>query len=146
MTAEPRVPGAPGAGIRVARRVLVGVGVVGLLVAAWITLTTVHPQQYGGILLWLVAAVVLHDGVLGPLTWLANRVLRGAGRRVPAAVLAIVQVAAVVGSVVALVVLPEIRAKRLGVRNPTVLPMDYALHLLLVEAALVLLEIGRAHV
>ena len=130
---------APTAAVRIARRMLVALGVAGLLVAARITVTEVHPRQYGGMLLWLVAAIVLHDGVLAPIVFSANRLLRGAGARVPAVVLAILQAAVVVGVIFTLVVVPEIRAQQLGVRNPTVLPEDYALHLAVLWAVLAVL-------
>jgi hypothetical protein len=125
------VPAAPPIGpvVRAARVALIGIGVAGLVVGAALLVTTVRPSGLVGVGLWLVAALVLHDGVLAPAAFTLNRVLRGAGARIPPVVLAVVQGAVVVGVVLTLMVLPEIRAKQLGPRNPTVLPFDYGLRL-----------------
>jgi hypothetical protein len=125
--------------IRTTRIVLVGIGVLGLVVGAGLLVTTVRPTGLVGLGIWLVAALVLHDGLLAPATFLANRLLRGAGARIPPVVLAVLQGAVVVGVVLTLMVLPEIRAKQLGPRNPTVLPFDYGLRLGLLWIALALL-------
>lgn len=112
-----------------ARVALVAVGVGGLVVGAALLVTTVRPSGIVGLGVWLVAALVLHDGILAPAAFVGNRLLRGAGARIPAAVLAVLQVAVVVGVVLTLMVVPEIRAKQLGPRNPSVLPFDYGLRL-----------------
>ena len=117
------------AGMRAARIGLVAVGVGGLVVGAALLVTTVRPSGIGGLGVWLLAALVLHDGILAPAAFAGNRVLRGAGARIPPAVLAVLQGAVVVGVVLTLMVLPEIRAKQIGPRNPTVLPFDYGLRL-----------------
>lgn len=122
--------------MRAARTVLIGGGVAGLALAAWILVTTVSTRGLGGLGVWLVAAVVLHDAILSPVVLVANRALRRAGHRIPGVVLAIVQVTVVVGVVMTLIVLPEIRAQQLGTRNPTVLPFDYGLRLGLLWAVL----------
>lgn len=115
--------------MKAARVVLVGVGVAGLLAGAVFLVTTVRPTSIAGLVLWLAAAVVLHDGVLSPAAFVADLLLRRVGRRLPAAVVAVVQVAVVVGVVLTLIVLPEIRAKQLGPRNASVLPFDYGVRL-----------------
>jgi hypothetical protein len=117
------------AGMRTARIALVGVGVGGLVVGAALLVTTVRPSGIAGLGVWLLAALLLHDGILAPAAFAGNRLLRGAGARIPPAVLAVLQGAVVIGVVLTLIVLPEIRAKQLGPRNPTVLPFDYALRL-----------------
>jgi hypothetical protein len=126
----------PGSAVRVVRGVLV---VVGLLVLAFgvMTLVTVQqPHKVVGVLIWLVASVLLHDAVLSPFVVLVGAMLRRGGRRVAPWVLVVVQIAVVVGAVLALVVLPEIAAKHHGVKNPTVLPFDYTLRLVLAEVVL----------
>jgi hypothetical protein len=120
--------------------VLVGAGVAGLLVGAALLVTTVRPTGIAGLGIWLVGALVLHDGILAPATFAANRLLRGAGARIPPAVLAVLQGAVVTGVVLTLMVLPEIRAKQLGPRNPSVLPFDYGLRLGLLWLALAALS------
>jgi hypothetical protein len=117
------------AGMRTARIALVAVGVGGLVAGAALLVTTVRPSGIAGLGVWLLAALVLHDGILAPAAFAGNRLLRGAGARIPPAVLAVLQGAVVIGVVLTLIVLPEVRAKQLGPRNPTVLPFDYALRL-----------------
>ena len=67
--------------------------------------------------------------------------MRRAGRRIPGVVLAIIQGAVVVGAIFTLIVVPEIEAKHLGTRNPTVLPFDYALRLGLLWVVLAVLAV-----
>ena len=125
------VPTTPPAarGQRVARGVLVAAGVLLLALGGWVLYGTVAPTRYGGLLLWLAGAVVAHDAVLAPLVVGASLLSRRAGRRVPPAVIAIVQAGVVVGVVFTLVVVPEIVAKTLGPKNDTVLPFDYGTRL-----------------
>ncbi|WP_375399235.1 hypothetical protein [uncultured Amnibacterium sp.] len=121
------------------RGVLIGIGVLGLAWSAYVLTQTVPPQGALNVAIWLAAAIVLHDGVLSPLAFGANFLLRLVGRRVPAAVLAVVQVAVVVGVVLTLMVLPEIKAKALGPRNPSVVPLDYTLNLVVMWVVLAIL-------
>lgn len=121
------------------RGLLVGIGVLGLVWAAFVLTQTVRPQGALNVAIWLAAAIVLHDGILSPLAFGANFLLRLVGRGVPPAVLAVVQVAVVVGVVLTLMVLPEIKAKSLGPRNPSVVPLDYTLNLVLMWVVLAML-------
>lgn len=122
--------------MRAARIVLVVVGVLVMAFGAYVLVTTVRPNRIWGLATWLLAAVVLHDAVLSPFVVGAGLLLRRTGRRLGAGVLVVVQTAVVLGSVLALVVLPEIAAKQHGQKNPTVLPFDYTTRLLVVEGLL----------
>lgn len=121
------------------RGVLIGTGVLGLVWSAYVLTQTVAPLGALNVAIWLAAAIVLHDGILSPLAFGANFLLRLVGRRIPAAVLAVVQVAVVVGVVLTLMVLPEIKAKALGPRNPSVVPLDYTLNLAVMWVGLAVL-------
>lgn len=127
--------------MKVARIVLVVIGVLVIAFGAYVLVTSVKPNRIGGLGVWLLAAVVLHDAILSPFVVGAGLLLRRAGRSLRAWVLVVVQAAIVLGSVLALVVLPEIAAKDHGQKNPTVLPFDYGTRLLLVEGALLVVVV-----
>jgi hypothetical protein len=124
------IPAASGP-VRVARLVLIAVGVLLLGVAGGTLVAGVPVGQWPAILLWLAGAVVLHDAVFAPLVLVGSRLLRRAGARVSWPQVAVVQVALVVGAALTLVAIPGIRAQQLGARNPSVLVFPYALHLAL---------------
>lgn len=140
---------APSRPIRVARAVLIGVGVLLVGVAGGAFVTGVPIGQWGGVLLWLAGAVVLHDAVFAPLVLVGTRLLRRVGGRVSWRRIAVVQVAVVIGAALSLIALPGIRAQQLGARNPSVLVFDYGLQLALawlalgVVTAIVELAMGR---
>jgi len=122
--------------VRVARIALVAVGVVLLGVAAFALVAGVPARQWGGILLWLAGAVVLHDAVFAPLVLLGTRLLRRIGRRTSWAAVAVVQVALVIGAALTAIAFPGIRSQQLGARNSSVLVFDYGLQLALAWLAL----------
>ncbi|WP_258375261.1 hypothetical protein [Curtobacterium sp. MCSS17_008] len=123
--------------MRAVRIVLVVLGVLVMAFGAYVLVTTVRPNRIWGLATWLLAAVVLHDAVLSPFVVGAGLLLRRTGRRLGTGVLVVVQTAVVLGTVLALVVLPEIAAKDHGRQNPTVLPFDYTTRLVVVEGVLV---------
>ncbi|MFJ3383582.1 MULTISPECIES: hypothetical protein [unclassified Curtobacterium] len=128
--------------MRAARIVLVVLGVLVLAFGAYVMVTTVKPNRIGGLATWLLGAVILHDAILSPFVVLVGLGLRRAGRALHAWVLVVVQGAIVLGSVLALVVIPEIGAKHHGAKNPTVVPFDYGARLLVVEGVLLLVVIA----
>jgi hypothetical protein len=127
--------------MRAARIVLVVVGVLVIAFGAYVMVTTVRPNRIWGLATWLVGAVVLHDAILSPFVVAVGLLLRRSGRSLRPWVLVVVQAAVVLGSVLALVVLPEIAAKHHGQKNPTVLPFDYGARLLVVEGVLLLVVV-----
>lgn len=117
--------------MKIARIILLVVGLAGLDLGAVVMLTEVRPAQIVGVGIWILGAIVLHDAVLAPALLGIDVLMRRAGRRVRPAVVVIVQVGVVVGAIMSLIVLPEIYAKVLGPKNDTVLPLDYGLNLAL---------------
>jgi hypothetical protein len=138
-SAAPSVPASTGRGVRVARAVLLVVGVALIGLGGYVLTDTVAPTRYGGLLVWLIGSVIVHDAVLAPLVVGVSLVVRRAGRRVRPAVLAIVQTTVIVGAVLSIVVVPEIIAKAKGTKNDTVLPFDYGARLGLLWLVLALL-------
>jgi hypothetical protein len=131
-------------GMRRVRIGLVGLGIL-LLVLGVITLLNDvgDPESYLGLAAWLLGAVVIHDGIISFAVFGASVIMRrlGGTLRIPLPVILIVQGALVVGGIMALVVVPEIMKKSIGTANPTLLPLDYGLHLAVFYAVLVPLTV-----
>ena len=130
--------------IRAVRGALVAFGLVLAGVGFWsLTGALHHPRQWVGLAIWLIAAVVLHDGILVPGLTILAVLLARVGRTVPGAALAIVKVGFLVGALLTATTGPELVAQARGPRNPTVVPQNYAMHLALIWAAIVgLVAIG----
>ena len=114
------------------RRWRLGLIVTGLAIlslSGYILLTTVRTPAYIGVVEWLIAAIVVHDAIVAPIVFAAGVVMRKAGRRIPLAVLAIVQGGLVVGAVFTIVLVPEILAQRNAHLFATLLPFDYVRNL-----------------
>lgn len=127
--------------MRAARIVLVVFGVLVIAFGAYVMVTTVRPNRIWGLATWLLGAVILHDAILSPFVVAVGLLLRRTGRTLRLWALVVVQAVVVLGSVLAVIVLPEIAAKVHGQKNPTVLPFDYGLRLLVVEGVLVLVAV-----
>ena len=111
--------------MKLARVILITVGVLVLILGVVVLFETNSLKKIAGLASWLILALIVHDGIIAGITFATAFTLRKAGRRVPTVVLAIVQGALVVASIFAIVVVPEIYKKSIGVKNPTVLPLDY---------------------
>ncbi|BDZ49569.1 hypothetical protein GCM10025867_18100 [Frondihabitans sucicola] len=125
--------------MRLARILLVGVGALAILLGAWVMFDTVKPKSIWGLLTWLIAAVILHDGIISPIVVGISVGMRRVGRTIPAGVLAIVQAGVLVGCVFTLIVVPEIIRKAKIPKNYTVLPFDYGTRLGLLWIAVAVL-------
>jgi hypothetical protein len=123
-------------GIRRARIALIGTGVLLIALGAVVMMQTVPPTGIAGVLIWLAGSLVLHDAIIAPIVFGVSVALRKIGKRIPVAVLAIVQGAIGIAAIFAVIVLPAIFAKHLGARNATVLPFDYGLRLAVLYGAI----------
>ncbi|WP_378146251.1 hypothetical protein ACFJGV_01390 [Cnuibacter sp. UC19_7] len=121
------------------RRILIAVGAAAIALGAVVLASDQTVPQIVGVGAWLIAAIVIHDGVLAPVAFGVDVVLRRTGRRIRPVYLVVAQVAVVVGAVLTLVVAPEIRATTIGNPNPTVVPFDYGVRLAWMWAALAVL-------
>jgi type IV secretory pathway TrbD component len=115
--------------MRLARGILIGVGVLGLLLGAVVLVSKQDLPAILGLAAWMLGAIILHDAVISPLVFLVGVLARRAGRRVSRGLLLIIQGGIVIGCLLMLLVVPEIYAKTLGTANDTVLPFDYAARL-----------------
>ena len=115
--------------MRAARVALIAAGVLGLALGAYVLVDTVALRRLPGVALWIGAAIVLHDAVISPLVFGLGVLTRRAGHRVAGGIIVTAQAAIVLGSLMTLIVLPAIVAQGLGPKNPSILPLDYALNL-----------------
>ena len=122
--------------MRRSQTALVVFGIAFLGLGGVVLLMEVDPARYLGILTWFVGALILHDGVAALAVFGVSIAMRRAGTRIPVAVIAIVQAALVVAAIVTAIVVPEILKSGIGTANPTILPLDYGLHLGLFYAGL----------
>jgi hypothetical protein len=118
-----------GSAVRRWRIGLIVFGAAILLLSGYVMLTTVKPTRYIGIVEWFIAAIIIHDALIAPIVFGAGVVMRRAGRRIPLAVLAIVQGGLVIGAVFTIVLVPEILAQRYAHLFETLLPFDYVKNL-----------------
>ena len=117
--------------MKAARVILVILGIALLVVGGIVLLNDVKPVRYVGILWWFAGAIIIHDGILAFAVAGIGIAMRRAGRvfRVPLVAVIIVQGALAIAALFALIVVPEILKKSIGTANPTLLPLDYGLHL-----------------
>lgn len=121
---------------------LIGLGVALLLVGGVVLLMDVKPERYLGIAAWFIGALIVHDGIAAMAVFGVSIIMRRAGKRIPLVVIAIVQGALVIGAIFTAIVVPEILKKAIGSANPTILPLNYGLNLLLFYAALAVVTAG----
>ena len=119
--------------------VLVVVGVALLAIGGITLLNDVNPKRYIGLASWLIGALIIHDGIIAPTVFVIILFFRRANKRIPVIFLLIVQGAIVIGSIIALLVVPEILKKAIGAANPTLLPLDYSTNLVVFLIGLAIL-------
>ena len=117
---------------------LIALGLAFFAVGGITLLNDVNPARYLGIAIWLLGALVIHDGIISFVVFGANIVTRKTGGRlrIPLPALLIVQGALVVAGIMTLIVVPAMLKKSIGTANPTLLPLDYGLHLVVFYAVL----------
>ncbi|MFE7225495.1 hypothetical protein ACFU7D_11970 [Nocardioides sp. NPDC057577] len=117
--------------MRGARGGLILLGTVGMTYGAWLLVSRQDLGQIVEVVLWLAAAVVIHDGILAPMVlglgWVGGRLLPRAVARGAVTVLVLLGPAALV----AIPVLGRFGAKP---DNPTLLDRDYTQGLLVFAA------------
>lgn len=126
-------------------RLRVLLGAAGVLIAGYgavVALRIIPPADYLGIVIWLAAAVVLHDAVLVPAVSVLRAAAERAGRRLPRTAVNLVEAGFLTGGTLTLIAVPEIWSKHLGAANPTVLPGDYGLALALTWVVIAVLTVG----
>lgn len=120
------------------RVMLVGLGILTVCIGGLVLANDISPRQYPAILVWLVAALVVHDVLIAGAVFAVALAGRRMAARVRLTSVLIAQGALAVAAIVALLVIPEIVKKSVGTANPSVLPLDYATNLLIFQLALAL--------
>jgi len=121
---------------------LMALGIALLGLGGVVLLQEVNPKKYVGILAWFVGALIVHDGIIAPLVFVATVVMRRRLKRVPVVIVLIIQGALVTAGVTAFVVLPEMMKKEIGSLSSSILPQNYALHLAAFFVVLAVLTAG----
>jgi hypothetical protein len=114
-------------------------GIALLAVGVWVLHLEVSPKRYIGILEWFLGALILHDGIFAPAIFGISVILRKMTDRVPFVIIALIEGALVIGAIVSLLFIPEILKKMIGTLSSSILPQDYALHLVVFYAVLAIL-------
>lgn len=124
--------------VRLTRLALGAAGVVGIAYGAGELLTHLKLWELVGLLGWLAGAVVLHDGVLVPLTTLAGGGLKRITFGLGALQQSIIRGALLCGAVMTLMVAPLLKARSVlqpggpaGAANRTILDGAYGTRLAL---------------
>ncbi|MFD1714399.1 hypothetical protein ACFSBZ_07960 [Amnibacterium flavum] len=123
--------------MKAARAALILLGVGTVVGGAVQLLTTQRTDQIVGVAIWILGVIVVHDAVLSPIVLFVSLAMRRAGKRVPWAVLGLIEVALVIGAVVSLFVVPELFAQAKSPANPTILTGDYGLRLVVLWVTLI---------
>lgn len=110
-------------------------GVAGLLSEAGPGVTDTKPLRWLG---WLVAVLVVHDGIVVPTTLLVGRGVR----LVPALLRTPLQVGLALTAIVALLGVPLLREPQVQQGNTSILPGDYPAALATVVALVWLFALG----
>jgi len=116
---------------------LIAVGLLLLALGGLVLVLDVGPSEFVGIAIWFAGAIILHDGILAPIVFGVSLMLRRAGKRIPLGALLIVQGAVVVGAMTALLVVPEQLKQAIGTANPTILPLNYGVNLVVFGVVLI---------
>jgi hypothetical protein len=106
---------------------LLGLGLMGI--GGIVALTWLHATQYPRVIIWLIAALIVHDGIIAPAVFVISLVARRLSARVPAVVIAIVEGALVIVGIVTLLFLPEVLKKAIGTNSSSILPQNYGVNL-----------------
>jgi hypothetical protein len=117
--------------------ILFGLGLMGI--GGIVALTWLHSTQYPRVILWLVAALIVHDGIIAPTVFVGTLIGRRLGEKVPAVVIALVGGALVIAGIFTLLFLPEVLKKAMGTNSSSILPLNYGLNLILFYVVLALL-------
>lgn len=111
--------------MRIWRLVLAVLGIVGLLYGAARLLTEIPVPSLIALAIWLVGAVVIHDGLLSPAVLAVSAVVE----RLPVRARRFVQSGLIVGAMVTVIALPMIYLRGSQPAQKAILQQNYGAHL-----------------
>lgn len=123
--------------IRDLQVMLIGLGILLACVGGVVLANDIPPRQYPAIIGWLLAALIVHDVLVAGAVFTVALAGRRLERRVGFMPVLIAQGTLAVGAIVALIVVPEIVKQQIGTANPSVLPLDYTVNLIVFQVGLV---------
>ncbi|MBB5642109.1 hypothetical protein [Cryobacterium roopkundense] len=132
---------------RVMRGIRLGLILLGAALLAWgayVMFDTVRATRIPGVALWIIAAIILHDAILAPIVFMLGTLISRAGHRFGGTVVVVIEGFVVVGSIMALIVVPAMIATNFRPDNPTVLPLNYGVNLAVFFVVLAVLAAGLA--
>lgn len=119
--------------MRTVRAALLLLGLALLVVGALHLTQALHTlAQWVNLGCWLLAAIIVHDAVLAPLFHVSGLVLQRTTRGVPGAARTVIRSSLLAALLLTAVGLAARHARALGPRNPSVLPLDYGVTLVVV--------------
>ncbi|WP_353815281.1 hypothetical protein [Agromyces sp. SYSU T00266] len=122
--------------MRAARIAVIGVGLGLAAFGGFLVLTEISPSRWLGIMVWVGAAILLHDGVVAPVVVAVGLGAARVRARVGDRGVAVAQGALVVGAVLTAITVPALVASTLGTPNPTILVGSYGIALAVIWAVL----------
>lgn len=128
-------------GLKLFRWALGLLGVAGIAIGILGLPSQLGPTELLGLLTWLAVAVLLHDGVLVPLSQLVGAGLRRLSFGLRPVSAAVIRVALFIGAILTLLVLPLLKAQQVA-KQESVLQGDYLIALLLFWLGLAIAAAG----
>jgi len=128
-------------GLKLFRWALGLLGVAGIAIGILGLPSQLGPTELLGLLTWLAVAVLLHDGVLAPLSQLVGAGLRRLNFGLGPVSAAVIRVALFIGAILTLLVLPLLKAQQVA-KQESVLQGDYLIALLLFWLGLAIAAAG----
>ena len=128
-------------GLKLFRWALGLLGVAGIAIGILGLPSQLGPTELLGLLTWLAVAVLLHDGVLVPLSQLVGAGLHRLNFGLGPVSAAVIRVALFIGAILTLLVLPLLKAQQVA-KQESVLQGDYLIALLLFWLGLAIAAAG----
>ncbi|GAA1467586.1 hypothetical protein [Microbacterium thalassium] len=107
-------------------RIVIGASGVALILAGIVmAIVAIPPERYASVVVWALAAIVIHDGLVAPLVVAVALIGRRTAQRIGTTAAAVARSALVAAACCTLIAVPGIVVRALGPRNETIHTVDY---------------------